>query len=241
MQDKTNISEVKSIDSFDAEVSLWNLVGGKGLNLLKKIADTEHMVDRDRPLSIILAGSGRNLYAQSFLRSQAMDISQTSSRALDFRNALVEFFTPSHADRGYIIDDINRMSTDVVSKVVQIMRTGEFKQYESCNRSTSLYPVFGAVVLTIKSFNHIPMQLLKVSDYCILLNPLNKEQVKQVIRMRLKYAGIEYENEEVIEMLALGDDLRSIIYVLKLAAVIMLSDNRTCLKVKDLEQTKDHF
>ena len=51
----------------------------------------------------------------------------------------------------------------------------------------------------------------------------------------------ESGNETVIDMLATGKSLRPIIYIIKMAVVMMLNEGRTCLMHKDLLSAKQHF
>ncbi len=115
MQGKTYKGGIKSIDAYDDEASLWHLQGGHGLNFLQKIAETEHLIEkRNCPLSILLAGKqSTTLYSTCFLRALAMEICRIPAQMLFLRGGLVEYFIPSNADSGYIIEDIESLSMGI--------------------------------------------------------------------------------------------------------------------------------
>jgi hypothetical protein len=242
MQDKTYKGTTKSIDAYDDQISLWNLVGGNGLKLLQQISDTECLFEkRDRPLSIILSGNSTTLYSICFLRALAMQISQIPTQMLSHQDGLVEFFTPTHADRGYIVEDIEYLDMGIQAKIVQIIQNGRFTQYDLPKKSINTYPVFGAILLTCKDIKRVIPQLTKSVDYVIHIEDLTQGQIRQVIKMRLQYAHVEYENEKVIDKLAVGNSLRTIISVVKLAIVVMLFENRSTLTVKDVLKAREYF
>lgn len=240
MQDKTYNGTVKSVDEYDSEACLWNLVGGNGLRFLQKLADTDHLIEkRNRPLSILLSGKqSTTLYSTCFLRALAMEISCTPAQML-FRGGLVEYFIPSNADSGYIIENIESLGMANQPHFLQILQTGMFTQYDSCNKSYNTYPVFGIVLMTCKDIKQVIPQITKSADYIINIEDLTKEQVRQIIRMRFKYAHVEYEGDKIIEMLAVGNSLRTIVSIMKMAIVEMLAKGRSCLMEQDVLKARE--
>lgn len=241
MQNRTYKGTTKSVDSFDDEVSLWNLVGGNGLRLLQQIADTEYLIEkRDRPLSLLLSGrQSAIIYSVCFLRSLAMQVSQIPAPLLFHRDGLVEFFTPSHPDRGYIIEDIDFLNLGIIPKILQIIETGEFNQYDYSRKCVETCPVYGIVIMTCQDIKRVMSHITKSVDHVIHIDDLNREQIREIIKMRLRWAYVEYENENVIDMLATGNSLRPIIAVLKIAIVNMLSGGRSYLTEQDIVGARD--
>lgn len=232
---------VRSVDEYDDEASLWHLQGGHGLNFLQKLADTDHLIEkRNRPLSILLSGKqSTSLYSTCFLRALAMEISQVPASLLYMRDGLVEFFTPSNPDMGYIIENIEDLSMGVQPKLIQILQNGQFTQYDACKKSFDLYPVWGIVILTCKDIKKVNSEVAKAVDYIVNNEDLNKSQIFDIIKMRLRYAHVECEDEKVIEMLAAGHSLRTIINILKMAIVIMLAEARSCLMEQDIVKARE--
>jgi hypothetical protein len=239
---KNTENQIKYIDAYDDQASLWNLVGGNGLRLLQQIADTECLIEkRDRPVSILLSGTQSTaLYSVCYLRAKAMQISKIPAQMLYIKEGMIEFFTPTNPDRGYIIEDIEHLSAGIQPKLLQILQEGHFTQFDPVKKSIDTYPVFGAVLLTCKDIKKVIPQLTKSVDYVIHID-LTQEQIRQVIKMRLQYAHVEYENEKVIDKLAVGNSLRTIISVVKLAIVVMLFENRSTLTVKDVLKAREYF
>jgi hypothetical protein len=242
MQEQTNKVSVKYIDTFDDEVSLWHLIGGgNGLKLLQKIADTYYVNEkRDHPFSLLLSGrQSTTLYGVCFLRSLAMQISRISAQMLYVRDGLVELFTPAHADRGFIIEDVEQFNMGIQPKIIQILQDGNFTQYDCSRKCNETYPVFGIIVLTCKDIKEVIPQITKSADYVIHVDDLNREQIRQIIKMRLKYANVGYENEKVIDMLATGSSLRMIVSIMRIAYGMMLFENRSVITEQDVLKARE--
>jgi len=239
---KTNSkNSIKCIDIFDDEVSLYNLLGGNGLRLLQKIADTYHMIEeRDRPLSIILNGkNSTTLYSICFLRSLAMEISRIPAPLLFPKDRLYEFFTPSDEDSGYIIEDAEHIRPENQTQILEILQKGEFNHYDPCHKDILSYPVLGIIFLTCKDIKQVFPPLTKAVDYVVNIDDLNRCQIIDIIKMRLKWASVGYDNERVIEMLAAGTSLRMIISIIKMAIVMMLAERRSCLTAQDVVKARE--
>jgi hypothetical protein len=239
MQDKTYKGSIKCIEAFDDEVSLWHLVGGNGLKLLQQIADTVYLFEkRDRPLSLLLSGrQSAMLYSVCFLRALGMRVSHVQAPMLLHKDGMIEYFTPTDPDKGYIVEDIEYLNPLILPKIIQIIEKGEFAQYDRCDESVKVRPVFGAVLATCKDIKQVNSQITKSVDYVINIEDLTKEQIRQIIKMRLRYANVGYENERVIDMLAAGNSLRMIISVMKIAIIMMLG--RSCLKEEDVVTARE--
>lgn len=243
MQEKTNKGSVKYIDAYDDEVSLWRLIGGSGLTLLQKISDIYYVNEkRNRPFSIILSGkNSTTLYSVCFLRALAMQISQISAPMLYVRDGLVEFFTPTHADRGYIIEDAEHLNLGIQPKLIQILQGGEFTQYDCSRKCNETYPVFGVIVLTCKDIKEVISHITKTVDYVIRIDDLSREQIREIIKMRLTWANVQYENEKVIDLLAVGNSIRSIVSIMRIAYGIMLFANRSVITEQDVLKAREYL
>lgn len=243
MQDQTSKGSVKYIDAYEDEVSLWHLIGGNGLKLLQQIADTYYINERrERPLSLLLSGRQSTiLYSVCLLRALAMQISQISASMLYVRDGLVEFFTPAHADRGYIIEDVEQFNLGIQPKIIQILQSGEFTQYDCSRKCNETYPVLGVIILTCNDMKEVIPQITKSVDYVIHIDDLNREQIRQIIKMRLKYANVGYESEKVIDLLAAGSSLRMIVSIMRIAYGMMLFENRSFLTEKDVLNAREYL
>lgn len=240
---KTNSkNQIKSIDAYDDEVSLWQLMGN-GLRLLQQIADTYYINERrERPFSMLLSGrQSTTLYSICFLRAVAMQVSQIPAPLLFHRDGLVEFFTPTHPDRGYIIEDVEHLNLGIQPKIIQILQEGEFTQYDCSRKCNETYPVYGAILMTCKDIKEVIPHITKSVDYVIHIDDLNREQIRQIIKMRLKYANVGYESEKVIDLLATGSSLRMIVSIMRIAYGMMLFENRSVITEQDVLKAREYL
>lgn len=93
--------------------------------------------------------------------------------------------------------------------------------------------------MTCKDIKHVIPPLTKTVDYVIHIEDLNRYQIVEIIKMRLRWAHVEYESEKVIDMLATGNSLRMIISVMKMAIVEMLAEGRSCLTAQDVMKARE--
>ncbi len=220
---------------------MWNVIGGNGLRFLRTLADTVDAMEKsNRPLSIILNGrNSTTLYSICFLRSLAMEISQIPAPLLFPKDRLYEFFTPSDADRGYIVEDAEHIRPENQTQILEILQKGEFNHYDPCHKDILSYPVLGIILLTCKDIKQVSPPLTKTVDYVVNIEDLSRCQIIEIIKMRLKWASVGYDHERVIEMLAAGTSLRMIISVIKMAIVMMLAEGRSCLTAQDVVKARE--
>lgn len=235
--------QINNIDLYEDTASIWNSIGGNGLKLLQKIADTYYINDkRNRPFSIILSGKqSTTLYSLCFLRTLAMQISQISASMLYVRDGLAEFFTPTHADRGYILEDVEHLNLGIQPKLIQILQDGKFSQYDSCKKVVESFPVYGVILMTCKDIKEVIPQITKSVDHLIHIDDLNREQICEIIKMRLSWANVQYENEKVIDLLAAGNSLRTIVSILRIAYAMMLFENRSVITEQDVLEAREYL
>lgn len=237
-------NQIRSIDIYDSEASAWNLQGdSKELKFLRILADTYYLTTkRERPLSIILSGKqSTTLYSLCFLRALAMQISRIPAQMLYVRDGLIEFFTPTHADRGYIVEDVEHLNLGISPKLIQILQDGHFTQYDPCKKSIDSYPVFGIIIFTCKDIKQVIPSITKTVDHIITIEDLTQEQIKQVIKMRLSWANVGYESEKVIDLLAAGNSLRMIVSILRIAYAMMLFENRSVITEQDVLKAREYL
>jgi len=176
-----------------------------------------------------------------FLRALAMQISQIPAPLLFEKDGLIEFFTPTNPDRGYIIEDIEYLCMGNHPQILQILRTGEFNQFDPVQKSVITYPVSGIILMTCKDIKQVIPPLTKTVDYVVNIEDLSRCQIIGIIKMRLKWSCVEYENERVIDMLATGNSVRMIISVLKIAIIEMLAEGRSCLTAQDVVKAREYL
>ena len=92
--------------------------------------------------------------------------------------------------------------------------------------------------MTAQDISKIPKYFQESIEHIVRLEEYVEEQLKLIVLQRLKYCGIDYSEEKVLSLLvAYGyEDLHKIIRLLKSSITVMMSENRTVLKIDDVKK-----
>jgi hypothetical protein len=247
----TNDQKQVKLDEYD-NISLWQLLpsgNGKGLKKLKEIVNSElnshPQRSMDKPLSVLISGqSGKRTHAFSTLKALGYEyIKHSPAALLANMNDLVEFFQGSTPETAYVISDLHSINTGVLKKFYQILNEGNLIAHNHITHQKTLFPVLGPVAMTIRDQNKIPIYLKESFTYSVSLGEYTAQQKELITLQRLKYAGIEIQDEQVLKTLLLHchSELNGLIQLLDLSITVMLGDGRDVLTSGDVRKGKELF
>ena len=239
---KTQKQTTTELDSFDEEISLWQLLPtgkGHGLSLLKTIVDSILNTNKNKLPSILITGSeGKRTHARAFVRALGIDdIKEIHGSLLQPVSGVMQYFC-SIDDTAHIVTDINQIHSLVRLSICQIIKDHRFYLFDYMKEGINSFEVPGLLVLTEKDINKVADPIVDAVDYIIEIEPYT-QQLELIVLQRLKYCGVEYEKEEVLSQIVRGGDgqLKNIIKFLKLCITVMKSDGRDDrLMLKDVEK-----
>lgn len=247
----TNKQKQVKLDEYD-NISLWQLLpsgSGKGLKKLKEIVNSElnshPQRSMDKPLSILISGiAGKRTHSFATLRGLGYGYVKHSPAALlGNMNDLVEFFQGSTSETAYVISDLHSVNTGVLKKFYQILAEGNLIAHNHITHQKTMFPVLGPVVMTVRDLNKVPIYLKECFSYTVSLGEYTPQQKELIALQRLKYAGIEIEDEQVLKTLMIHSlsGLDGLIQLLDLSITVMLGDGRDVLTATDVRKGKDLF
>lgn len=247
----TNDQKQVKLDEYD-NISLWQLLpsgNGKGLKKLKEIVNSElnshPQRSMDKPLSILILGTaGKRTHSFATLRGLGYGyIKHSPAALLASISDLVEFFQGSNAETAYVISDLHSAHTGILKKFYQILSEGNLIAYNQYTHNKTLFPILGPVVMTIRDQNKVPLYLKECFSYTVSLGEYTPQQKELIALQRLKYAGIEIEDEQVLKTLMIHSlsGLDGLIQLLDLSIMVMLGDGRDVLTSTDVRKGKELF
>ena len=247
MNDKTKNKQIK-LDEYD-HLSLWQMIpanSGRGLKKLKSIVNSilngQAERETNKPLSLLIYGpEGKRTHAYAFLRALGAEYVQHSPAVLLYNPIdFIEFFYGAIMDNGYIISNLNMLPGGNQKKLYQILNEGHFSYMGSVGRKEST-PVMSPIIGTVKKLNLLPDIILNSFEHVVELAEYMPAQKELIALQRLKYAGIEIENEEVLTKLMLysPSGLEDLIKLLNLSVMSMLGEGRAVLTSEDIRKGKE--
>lgn len=243
---KQDQKHIVSIDRFDQEVSLYQLVPpgtGRGLSHLKTIVDSilyNPEQQPRKPLSLLVIGKqGAKTCGRAFLRALALDeINETPAQLLHSQTIIHEFFKPLFMPQGYLVSDINYLYPSAIKTLYQIISKGEYSGCESYRKAQEIVCVYCPVVMTARDLDKIPDYFKEQISHIVSMDDYSEEQKFLICLQRLRYCGIDYEEEEVLSLLVKYGcgDLHQVIRLLKDSITVVMAENRSVLTVSDVKK-----
>ncbi len=234
-----------SLDYFDQDVSLWQLIPagtGKGLKRLKFIVDSILNSEESqsvKPLSLMITGKqGLRTHARCFLRALGyenpyeMPLHLLESSSGEIHN----FFSPMRSCDSYIISCMADIHSPSIKTIYEAMAKGVYIQYDHNRNITEIVPVFRPIIMTTHNPKNIASYFTEKIDHVIEIEDYTKQQLELIVLQRLKYCNLGYKEEKVM-MLTVDygyPKLHNIIRLLKDAITVMLAAGRTILSVDDI-------
>ena len=242
MGDRDGNTQVR-LDEYD-NLSLWQMIpagDGKALQKLKAIVNStmnsHPVIQGNKPLSILLSGeAGKRTYGHAFLRSMGCEDIRFSPAAVFCSTPdLVDFFSNSSSDTGFVIFDLHSVPGGALKKLFEILHNGELAMTDF-RREKTVYPVFGTIVMTMKDRMKLPLYLQECFTYSVCLDKYTKQQKELIVLQRLKYANIEMETDEILRSLLVlsQEDIRKMVCLLGTSVMVMMADGRQILTNSDV-------
>ncbi len=236
------------LDAYD-NLSLWQMIpanNGRGLKKFKEIVNSilngQALKENNKPLSLLIYGpSGKKTHGFSFLRALGTEIIMHSPASVLYTTMdLYEFMYGSIPGTGYIISDLNMLTSGNCKKLHQVLNDGHFT-YMNPGGVKIQVPVMGSIIGTVKKLNLLPDIILNSFEHVVELCEYMPQQKELIVLQRLKYANIEIENEEVLKTLMLysPSDLEDLIKLLNLSIMVMMADGRNVLTSNDVRKGKE--
>lgn len=244
---KQEQKQIISLDQFDETVSLYQLIppgAGRGLSHLKTIVNSIlHNPEQQqvKPLSLLLIGKqGCRTHGRSFTRALGLEyISESPGQLLNApTNAVHDFFNPLLLSDSYLISDINMLYPSVLKILYQIMTKGQYSLHNHLKNAKEIVSVYNPIVMTAPDISKIPGYFKEQIDHIVSLENYGDQSLELVVLQRLKYCGIDYDEEKVLSLIvAYGHkNLHKIIRLLKSSITVIMSENRTTLTVADVKK-----
>lgn len=248
MNEKNQKNKQIKLDEYFS-ISLWQLLPcGNGL-ALKKLKEIVNSIlhgqahrETPKPLSLLIVGQvGKKSHGFAFLRSLAAEfIFHSTASMLSIPIDFIDFFYGAISDNGYIISDLNMLPGGNMKKLYQILNSGYYSYMDvGCKKLST--PVMSPIVCTVKKLNLLPDTIISSFEHIVELGEYTDQQKSLIAYQRLRYAGIEIENEEVLTKLMLysPSGLEELIKLLNLSVMSMLGEGRAVLTSDDVRKGKE--
>ena len=244
---KQEQKQIISIDEFDSTVSMYQLLSpgaGRGLTHLKTIVNSilHNPVQQQRkPLSLLVIGKqGARTHGRCFIRALGLeDIRETPAQLLHAHpNAIHEFFNPLLPCQGFLVSSIDALYVSVLKTLYEIISKGEYSGYDYQRGGKEIVAIHVPVVMTVREILKIPKYFQESIDHIVKLEEYTKDQLELIVLQRLKYCGIDYDDEKVLNLIVQygHENLHKIIRLLKSSITVMMSENRSVLTVGDVKK-----
>lgn len=248
--DKTQNKKLYEIDDFEKQCHLWSIVPGgtgKGILLLRKIVDAIQADSYSRPdsklPSILITGSGKQLVAKALVNSLALeDIRNCHSKYLDNGISSHQFFNNSASNTAHIITNIEHLKSNAESVLWRYLKNRCCGYYNfATQKYDNIVHCYGLIILTATSRKLVLSDtIIKAADYIIELEPLTADQCEIVVHQYLKFCGIEYDGEQVLNAVVgnAPGSMRHIMQLLRICLVVMRAGHGECLTVEIAEKAR---
>ena len=250
MDEKTENNSIYEIDDFKFHSHLWNLIPsgqGKGIVLLRSIIDAIQANNYSRPgnklPSILIIGEeGKKLTAIAIANSlQIEDIRECKAVYLDNGISSFQHFCESTTNTAHILTDVNELKPNAESALWRYLskRRCSYFNFLTKNIDNILF-CNGLIIMTSKDIESVSIPIIKETDYIVELEPFTTEQLKIIVHQRLKFCGIRYEGEEVLQAIVGAEPvgLKQVMQFLKRCVIFMQAEYGDCLSLEMVEKVK---
>jgi hypothetical protein len=249
--EKQEQKQIVGLDEFDTTVSLWQLLpagAGRGLHRLKTIVNSIHngqVKQSLKPLSLLIAGKqGLRTHARCVLRAWGLEHPGELPAHLlqSTADEIFNFFSPSQMADSHIISSVSLLYPAILKTLYEVVSTGEFSKYDNIRKTTEVVPVFTPIVMTTNAKDNVPTYFQQKIDHIVELEDYSEQQLQLIVLQRLKYCGLDYDEEKVLQLIVeYGlEKLHNIIRLLKSSITVMLADSRTTLTVEDVKNVMSY-
>ena len=245
---KTQNNTIYEIDDFQHHCHLWNIVPsgqGKGIVLLRKIVDAIQNNNYSRPYNkipsfLITGEEGKGLVARALVNSlQIEDIRECPSCYLENGISSHQFFSDSITNTAHIITHIEHLNKVAESVVWRYLAQGRCTYSNFFTKKIdSIIHCNGLIVLTTKNKDVLSSSIIKAIDNIVELERFSNEQLKLIVHQRLKFIGMEYDGEGILQEIVGKDPLGigEVMQFLKKCVMLMHAENWDCLTYEIVEK-----
>ena len=251
LMNKKQETKYSSLDVFDTEISLYNLVpssqDAKELRKLKLISEAYllgKIKQATKPLSVLITGStSKKTHGRAFLRSLGADyINEVNSYLLGLKYGFNDFACSQNKYDALLLSNIENLSPFCQTNLHEYLRSG-FYSVKNMSKVEEDYPWelrFGnaPIVLTTSNIKKVQPFLLEYIDYTVAIQDYDIQFIELAILSRIKFCGIEYESEKVLKKIVnFGlNRLDRSIYILKESITVMNSESEIVLLEKHIDK-----
>ncbi len=236
----TNAS--RDLAAFD-NVSLWQLIpSGQGyaLSYLRKIVDYVLSQRPERMPAICITGNeGKRTHAVAFLNAIAMDvIREIDARATQAYGGFQSVFEETTSGTGIIITNAQYLPSYSYQTLCQILKERRFAKYDIKTNTSEWIAVHGTPIITATAPTNAMQVIVDQMDYVVQLESYTTEQRRLIALQRIKYCGLRYSGEEVLDMIVQQGEgaLSKIVQLLRACIVIVRGEERSEITVKDVRR-----
>lgn len=235
---------IRSLDEFNEDISLWQLLStkGSGLKTLKLIVDAElnTKIGRNKPLTLLITGAyGKRTHARAFLRALGIEnINEIPANLLNWSKNLIDFFHESNPSDGYVITDFQNLGEASKFNLYQILTTGKFQQFKSFSPGKDIYSATGIIVMTATKKELVSEHLFRNIEYHVEIGELNQELITLATLQRIKYSNLTYESEEVLSSIVEHGhgNINLIVKFLQMCFLLLRKQNENQITMKIVDQ-----
>ncbi len=237
MEDVSKIIN-RDIDDFDLHVNLFNLIGDdKAITLLKKIADAYFIAKQEKLPNILIHGcEGKKTLAMAFLNSLIIeDIRECSGRYFDNGIGSKQIFHNSTPTTAHLIYGIEEFRYEYsYATLWQYLKLERCAYYNPFKTIEEFIHCNGMVLATTSNIDKISTELLEGFDYLVKVEEYTEEQLKLIVIQRLKFLGIKWKNESILnQIIKAGEkDIKKIMQILKIAHLLFITEQEPILNAK---------
>ena len=241
--------ETHDIDDFLNYIHLWNIVPGgqgKGIEFLRKIVDsiqTQNYSDPGNRLpSLLITGQGKELVSKALVNSLHIeDIRDCKARYFEQGIYSHQFFNDSLSNTVHIIEDVDQLKEAYESVLWRYIEQEFCHYYKFGNRNADfIVHCNGLIILTAKEIKSVSEYIVKAVTHVIELDPYTREQLLLIAHQYLKFCGIEYEGEAVLQEIVgpAPHGIRVVIKTLKTCLVLLRAGVEEYLTVEIVKKAK---
>lgn len=239
---KNTKQQVYKFEEFNEHVSLWNMIpagDGASLVLLRKILDGIQSGAFNRAPSIFIIGEGADIYALALANSLCSgNVRHIEGRYLTGTNDQVSFWGDSLFDTVHIINE--PQTTGLNESVIWHILKNRVCKFRSFDRNNVQYiHVNGTIILTATDLKRIPSQLIRASNFKVIIDSYTQQQLELIVHQRLNFCGVDYgDNEDILKsIIEYGNgNLNLILDFLKVCILMIQSEGEEKLNLKLIER-----
>ena len=249
MKKQKKQQEYHELDEFEDYCNLWTIFSGgsgRAIVFLRKLVDCIQSDNYSNPgnelPSLLLTGQGKDLIARAFVNSLKIeDIRECPGLYLDNGIGSSQFFEDSLINTAHLITDVELLTKTGESVIWRYLKQGKCRYYNFMSKNfDKIIHCNGLIFLTAKDIKTVSESIVKAVTHVITLEPYTIEQLLLVAHQYLKFCGIDYDGEKVLQEIVGPNSfgIRVVINTLKTCIVLLKAEMADCLTVEIVRKAK---